>query len=78
MGGFLVELKEEALKDRLKKAADLAGWLINEQGVKSKVAYIISAQKYKIPFRQMVSKEYNQNVKPKQLKLIMKKVKAVR
>ena len=64
-----MELKGEVLKDRLKKATNLADWLINEQGVKHKVAYIISARKYKIPFWQVVSKEYNQNVKPKQLKL---------
>jgi hypothetical protein len=54
----------------LQKAADLAGWLIQEKGVKRKQAYIIASRKYKIENWHLIQKYFNTKIKTKQLELI--------
>lgn len=53
----------------LKKASELAGWLIKEKGVVKKTAYLIASRKYKIENWHLVQKYYNENIKTKQIEL---------
>ena len=51
------------------KAAELAKWLIENKGIKSKSAYIISQRKFHIPTYDVVRSEY-QKIKREQLHLL--------
>ena len=53
----------------IQKAASLAKWLIENKGVKSKTAYIISQRKFHIPTYDVVRKQY-QLIKREQIHLL--------
>lgn len=52
--------------EEVRKAAELAKWLIEQKGVKRKTAYIIAQKKYRIESWQTIQRFYNQRLKLKQ------------
>lgn len=59
----------EKFTDNIRRAGSLARWLIEDQGKKRKVAYIISAKKYNLPRYDIVREAYHRIMK-KQLELL--------
>lgn len=56
------------MDEKLKKAAELAHWLIVKKSVSAKTAYIIARNKYKLPDYNIIRKA-RQQLKPKQTSL---------
>lgn len=58
------------MDDKIKKAGELARWLIEEKKVAKKTAYIIGSRKFKVGTWQDVSHYYNEKLKVKQIALL--------